>query len=60
MDKRKFQNRQCVLAIDANILVQDFWLEGKYWDYLSKRKFLSHKLIISEIAFAEAEVARFI
>ncbi|WP_337879411.1 PIN domain-containing protein [Rheinheimera sp.] len=44
----------CILIVDANILVQDFWLEGFVWGYLVKRNFLSHKLAVPRIALEEA------
>ncbi len=50
--KRKVQH--CVLVVDANILIQDFWFEGSSWSYLRKRNFLSHKLAIPQIALDEA------
>ena len=46
--------RHCILVVDANILIQDFWLEGSSWSYLLKRNFLSHKPAIPRIAFEEA------
>jgi PIN domain len=44
----------CILIVDANILIQDIWLEGSTWDYLIKRHFLSHKLAIPRVALEEA------
>jgi hypothetical protein len=44
----------CILILDANILVQDFWFEGFAWNYLVKRRFLSHKLAVPRIALEEA------
>lgn len=49
-----FKEKTCILIVDANILVQDFWLEGTAWTYLIKRSFLSHKLIVPRIALEEA------
>jgi hypothetical protein len=49
---RKMQH--CILVLDANILVKDFWLEGHSWSYLRKRAFLSHRLVIPSIALDEA------
>ena len=48
------EEETCILIIDANILVQDFWLEGFSWGYLVKRNFLSHKLAVPRIALEEA------
>jgi PIN domain len=48
------RERPCILVIDANILIQDFWLEGSSWSYLLKRSFISHKLAIPRIALDEA------
>lgn len=44
----------CLLVIDANILIQDFWIEGFSWNYLIKRGFLNHILVIPSIALEEA------
>jgi hypothetical protein len=54
MKSRSSKNRHCILVVDANILIQDFWLEGSSWGFLLKREFLSHKLVIPRIALDEA------
>jgi len=51
--KSKKRNH-CILVVDANILIQDFWLEGSNWSYLKKRNFLTHVLVVPEIALDEA------
>lgn len=48
------KERTCILVVDANILIQDFWLEGSVWAYLINRNFLSHKLVVPRIALEEA------
>ncbi len=48
------KKKHCILVVDANILIQDFWLEGSSWSYLKKRNFLTHVLVVPEIALDEA------
>jgi hypothetical protein len=48
------KKKPCILVVDANILIHDFWLEGSSWGYLKKRNFLTHVLVVPEIALDEA------
>lgn len=48
------RKQHCILVVDANILIQDFWFEGSSWSYLKKRNFLGHMLVVPEIALDEA------
>lgn len=54
MPKRAKRERLCILALDANVLVQNFWLEGSNWSYLRKRDYLGHTIAIPEIVLCEA------
>lgn len=47
-------NGTCMLVVDANVLVRDFWWKGPAPSYLLERLFLMHALVIPEIALAEA------
>lgn len=44
----------CLLVVDANILIRDFWWEGGDFRYLLAHLMLGHRLIIPEIALLEA------
>jgi hypothetical protein len=54
MKLRNKKQRHCLLVVDANILIQDFWLEGSNWNHLRKHMFLMHTLVVPEIALDEA------
>lgn len=54
MNSPSSRKRHCILIVDANILIQDFWLEGSAWAYLRQRNFLGHTLVVPEIALEEA------
>lgn len=44
----------CVLVVDANILVKDFWWEGPSAQHLVRRLFLMHTIVVPELALLEA------
>lgn len=50
----------CVLVLDANILIKDFWWEGRSPQHLINRLFLLHTIVVPELALLEAstEIAR--
>lgn len=54
MTAKRNRERNCILVMDANILIQDFWLSGSGWQYLLKRNFLLHKIAIPNIVLEEA------
>ena len=41
------------VVLDANILIQDFWLKGKGFSYLMLNQFLEHRPVIPEVAYLE-------
>jgi hypothetical protein len=44
----------CVLVVDANILVKDFWWDGPSSQHLISRLFLMHTVVVPELALLEA------
>lgn len=45
---------KCMLVLDANILIRDFWWKSSIVQYLQQWLFLDHTLVIPEIAILEA------
>lgn len=52
--RSKADRSVCVLVIDANVLIRDFWWEGSGPQHLLKRLFLMHTLVVPELALREA------
>lgn len=54
MKSKRHKEQHCILVIDANILIQDLWLEGVSWNHLKKHRFLMHTLVVPEVVLDEA------
>lgn len=45
----------CLLVLDANILIRDFWWKSSAFKYLQDRIFLSHAIVIPKISVEESK-----
>lgn len=45
----------CLLVLDANILIKDFWWKSETFNYLQDRMFLLHALVIPKISLEESK-----
>lgn len=56
-DASRESRETCVLVVDANILIKDFWWEGPSAKHLISRLFLLHTIVVPELALLEASAA---